>query len=247
MEGLGLDFRREPVAWGRAARLYREAVVEARRIRDRSVRVSALGGLAWMQQGLGSDADTRRLPEARAVQDSLLRDAEVTSALLHTADRVSILRGLVTAWGPREPAEARRLLGQLPTRSDSAEALRWMVYKSPTPGELATLRAQLDDPLANLVIAGVLASRSPLVRDTTVVATRRALLEDAVLPRDTTLVRPLLAAAVATSDTAWLTAWAAQQATSLARVAVYRELGLQALVGGGAWLWFGRPETCLDE
>jgi hypothetical protein len=247
MEALGLDYRREPASWGRAARLYRDAVVEARRIRDPNVRLFAIRGLAWMQEGLGSDSDTRRLPETSALQDSLLRDAEVTSALLPADDRVPILRALVTTWGLRAPAEARRLLGQLPTRSDSAEALKWMAIKIPTSKGLDSLRAQLNDPLAALTIAGVLATRPKLAAGTTVVASRRALLETAVLPRDTTLVRPLLASGVATSDTAWLTAWAAQQTTSPARVAAYRELGLQSLVGGGAWLWLGRPETCLDE
>jgi hypothetical protein len=153
----------------------------------------------------------------------------------------------VSDWSLRSPAQARRLLGRLPTYADSAEALRWMAIKTPTSGGLDTMRAQLDNPLATLVIAGVLARRAPPGPDTTLVAARRALLRAAALPRDTALIRPLLGAAVVPADTAWLTTWAARQPTALARVVAFQELGLQGLLGGSSWPWFGAPETCLDE
>jgi len=246
LEALGRAYRTTPGTWPRAARLYREAVVEARRIRDASVRISVLQSLAWDQQSLGSDGDTRQLPESRALQDTLLRDAELTAAWLPTDSRVAVFRQLSAAWGTRSLTEARRLLGRLPSYADSAETLKWMAIKSPTAEALEAL-SNLGSPLARLVVAGVQARRAPTVPDTPRVAARRRMLVTATLPRDTVLVQPLLGSGMIAVDTAWLTAWAARQPTALARAAAYRALGLEALIGGSGWPWFGRSETCLDE
>jgi hypothetical protein len=247
MEALALTYRRTPRSWPRAAQLYRDAVVEARRIRDTSVRATVLASLAWEQQSLGSDSDTRRLPESKALQATLLKDSEVTTGFLPRNNRVAVLRGLTSAWGVRSPAEARRLLGQLPTYADSAEALKWMAIKLPTSGELHRLRTYLNDSLATLVIAGIMARRARPGADTALVTINRAVLKSTTLPRDTALVQPLIGAAVIAGETAWLTRWAALQPTALARVAAYRELGLQSLLGGSSSLWLGGPENCLDE
>jgi hypothetical protein len=83
--------------------------------------------------------------------------------------------------------------------------------------------------------------------DTAFATVHRAVLNSTTLPRDTALVQPLLAAAMIAGDTAWLTTWAALQPTALARVAAYRELGLQSLLAGSSWLRLGHSENCLDE
>ncbi len=247
MEALALTYRRMPSSWSRSARLYRAAVAEARRIKDRSVRATMLTSLAYGQHSLGSDSDTRRLPGNRALQDTALKDAEVTAGFLPGNKRVEVFRALTSTWGQRSPAQARRLLGRLPTYADSAEALKWMAIRLPTSGELNRLRVDLDIPLATRVITSVLAARARSGADTALATFRREVLKGATLPRDTADVRSLLRAGVLAADTAWLTTWAALQPTARARVAAYLELGLQALLSGNIELWYGHRGNCLEE
>ena len=70
-----------------------------------------------------------------------------------------------------------------------------MAFRVQTPGGLDSLALGLDDRLATLVIADVLAGRTQYRPDSTRTAGYREALTMAVLPRDTASIRQLTRAA----------------------------------------------------
>ena len=132
--------RSDPTYWPLERAAMRHARLEAVRVRSPRLKGHILRGILGHLLFYGLSDDTRRTPELRALQDSIVWDADSTAELMPAPARTAEWVGIASAWAHRAHVrEALAVLGRLPARAarDSAAARIFSTIVFAVPGVVA--------------------------------------------------------------------------------------------------------------